>query len=204
MKPRIVLPRRAERRISFLYGPPYPSEAGWVWVDRRAHIERRSRHSGVERRACLREEELFRILFEAAPEAALVLDIRGTVVVANRRCEGLFGYLRDELVGVPAEILLPERHRDIYSRHRERYGAEPCFLRLESELSRRDGCEFPVEICLNPVETPQRQLLFAMVRDIGEQRRTIERLRRELRDLAQAKAGLEADLRALWLTPGGR
>lgn len=187
-----------------MYGPPYPSEAGWVWADRRTYIERRCHHSGVERRARQREEALFRILFEAAPEAAMVLDGRGSVVVANRHCEGLLGYRRDELVGETVDVLLPERHREFYSRYRDDYGAQPYFMRIESELNRRDGCEICVEICLNPVETPQRQLVFAVIRDIGEQRHAIERLRREVAALSQAKAGLEADLQLLWLTLAGR
>lgn len=186
MKPRIVLPRRAERRISYLFGPPYPSEAGWVWIDRRAQIERRSRHSGVEKRVRQREEELFRTLFEVAPESAVVLDWRGTVVVANRQCERLSGYRREELLGAPADGLLSERCRSQYLERRDQYAAQPCPTRLEAEVRRRDGLELPVEVALSPIETPQRQLLFAVVRDISEQRRLVDTLQRELDALAES------------------
>lgn len=197
MKPRIVLPRRVERRVSFLYGPPFPGESGWVWIDRRAQLERRSRHSGIERRARLREEEFFRTLFEIAPEAAVVLDIRGAVVLANRQCESLLGCRRAELLGESVEPLLAESYRVPYLNWRDRYAAEPSPTRLEVAIRRRDGFEVPVEISLNPVESMQRQLLFVAVRDITGQRRAMAALERELQALAEAKARLEADYLAL-------
>lgn len=195
MKPRIVLPRRAQRRISYLYGPPFPSEAGWVWADRRAQLERRSRHTGIERRVRQREEALFRTLFEVAPDAVVVLDRRGAVVVANRECERLFGYRREELLGEPVELLLPERYWAAYLSQREQYAAQPRPLRLEPEGRRRDGSEFPMEITLSPLETPQRQLVFAVIRDVTAQRQAVEVLKREVQALAEAKARLEAELR---------
>lgn len=197
MKLRIVLPRRAERRISYVYGPPFPGETGWVWTDRRALVERRCRHSGIERRAHQREEELFRTLFELGPDAAAVLNAGGAVVVANRQCERLVGYRRGELVGESVETLLPDRYRLPYLSLRDRYAAQPYALRLEPEIRRRDGSECPVEVHLRPVESLQRQLVLAVVRDISAQRRLVDALERQLAALGEANARLEAELAAL-------
>jgi protein-histidine pros-kinase len=125
-----------------------------------------------------REERLFRGLLEAAPDAMVIVDERGRIVLVNARVEELFGYGRAELVGRPVEALVPERFAAMHVAFRSGYAAEPRSrpMGLAGTLYavRKDGSEFPVEISLAPLETEDGLLISAAVRDITERRRTQE------------------------------
>ena len=125
-----------------------------------------------------REERLFRGLLEAAPDAMVIVNQRGRVVLVNAQVEELFGYRRDELVGQPVEVLVPERFAGMHVAFRSGYALEPRTrpMGLAGDLfaRRRDGSEFPVEISLAPLETEDGLLVSAAVRDISERRRTQE------------------------------
>src|SRR5688572_13184333 len=71
------------------------------------------------------DEAMFRGLLESAPDAIVIVDADGAIALVNSQAERLFGYDRDELIGLPVEILLPERARDRHVRHRDRYFSEP-------------------------------------------------------------------------------
>src|SRR5262245_2191277 len=92
---------------------------------------------------------------EAAPDAIVVVDQAGLVVIVNGQTELIFGYPRNELIGKPIEILIPDRYKDAHCAHRSGYFANPKTRPMGSvamSLSgrRRDGTEFPVEISLSP------------------------------------------------------
>lgn len=124
---------------------------------------------------------------EAAPDAIVVVDQVGCMVTANRLTEAMFGYDRDELVGQPIEILVPERLRAAHVRHRSGYVLEPRTRPMGAGLAlsgrRKDGVEFPVEISLSPLSTSVgTQVVLAAIRDISARKLVETKLRSSLRE----------------------
>lgn len=119
-------------------------------------------------------EERFRGLLEAAPDAMVIVDDTGTIRLVNAQTEALFGFRREELLGHPVELLVPQRFRAHHTRHREGYAANrqvrPMGAGLELHGVRKDGTEFPVEISLSPLETSDGLLLSAAVRDVSDRK----------------------------------
>lgn len=120
---------------------------------------------------------------EAAPDALIVVGRDGYILLVNGQAETLFGYARSELVGQPIEVLIPERHRDGHPLHRAGYfdapRRRPIGVGVDLRARRRDGSEFPAEISLGPVDTPEGLLAVATVRDVTE-RKKMEAQRDEL------------------------
>ncbi|MDX6563943.1 MAG: hypothetical protein QOD65_3757 [Gaiellales bacterium] len=127
-------------------------------------------------------EERFRSLLESAPDAVVIIDSQGTIVLVNRQTEQLFGYPRDELLGIPVETLLPARFRERHVPHRTGYFADPRTRPMGAGLAlagkRRDGTEFPVDISLSAIETEDGRLATAFIRNITE-RKEAEDVRRK-------------------------
>lgn len=138
--------------------------------------------------ASKRSEVMFRRLVEHAPDAMVIVNQSGEIVLVNTQAERMFGRRRDELVGQRADLLLPERLRDEYRAHGARYLERPEFRMLtrahDLHGQRRDGGEFPVEILLSPLETETETLVASSIRDISErleQERELEQRERRFR-----------------------
>jgi len=125
------------------------------------------------------EHRLLRLL-EMAPDAMLVVDRGGRVVLANTLTERLFGYQAREILGCPIENLIPERFREEHRGYRANYSAQPRTRPMGAKLElfglRKDGTEFPVEISLRPIETAEGILVAGAIRDITERKRAEEAL----------------------------
>jgi PAS domain S-box-containing protein len=126
-------------------------------------------------------EETFRLIVEAAPNAIVVIDEQGRIVIVNSQTERLFGYAREELVGQPVELLVPERFRGSHPDLRRSFfidaRARPMGAGRELFGLRKDGSEFPVEIGLNPIRTNNGMLVLSAIVDITERQRAERRFR---------------------------
>ena len=120
-------------------------------------------------------EERFRGLLESAPDAMVITNSLGRIVLVNSEAERLFGYTRDELVGSTIERLVPERFREDHVHARTSYATAPKPRAkgsgLELVARRKDGTELPVEVCLGPVQAGGELWVNAAIRDISERKR---------------------------------
>ncbi len=111
-------------------------------------------------------------LLDATPDALLLVDESGLMLLVNRRAEEMFGYDRADLLGHSVDDLLPERFAKIHRAHRTRYRVEPRVRSMGAGMAlfgrRADGTEFPVEISLSPMQTDHGLRVVAAVRDITE------------------------------------
>lgn len=124
----------------------------------------------------------YRAIFGASPDGILVVDSEGRIQDANPMAVKLFGYSREELVGLGVDVLVPEGARAGHATRRREYArhphARPMGIGMELSARRRDGSEFPVEISLSPYDTDGAPLVIATVRDVTQ--------RKQLRDLGVA------------------
>ena len=128
-------------------------------------------------------EEKFRLAVEASPSAIVMTNQQGKIVLVNAQAESLFGYLRDELIDQPVEILVPERFRASHPAHRAEFCAasQPRAMGAGRDLfaRRKDGTERLVEIGLAPIHTQEGILALTAILDITERRRAELELREQ-------------------------
>jgi len=142
-------------------------------------------------------EKKFRSLLDSAATAMVVITNKGKIVLVNTLTENLFGYNRDELLGKSVETLIPARNQSKHAELRDAYIDAPTFRNMgdaSKELFglRKDGSEFPVNISLSPINTPEGTLISSSIMDITEQRQAEENLRYG-RDCADSASRAKSD-----------
>jgi PAS domain S-box-containing protein len=134
---------------------------------------------------CIRDaasvEPRFRALLEAAPDAIVMVNGDGRIVLINNETQRLFGYVREELLGQLVEVLVPERFRQAHVAKRAEYSVNPKRRPLDAGLQlyacRKDGTEFPAEISLVPVPIEGGMFTTAAIRNITERTKTEAKFR---------------------------
>ncbi len=175
-------------------------------------------HDNTEKRASeealLKSRNMLERLFETAPDGIVVADGNGVIRRTNQQAEIIFGYMREEMLGQRIELLIPERYHKRHRQHRRNYFADPrarkMGIGLELYGRHKDGHEIPVDIMLNPIETPDGTWVFAVIRDITSQkqgeakilelnlalRNQLEQLGASNRELESFSYSVSHDLRA--------
>ena len=152
-----------------------------------------------------RIEERLRRLLDSAPDAMVIAGNDGRIVLVNTQTEKLFGYKREELLGQPVEVLVPERFWNHHRAHRGNYMVNPQARAMGagSELYglKKDGTEFPVEISLSPQQTDEGILVSSTIRDITERKRVDDALRQSE---ANFRAMIEGTYGVYRATPEGK
>ncbi len=136
--------------------------------------------------------EAFEGIIEIAADAIITVDEAYRIILFNSGAEDIFGYAREEVLGQPLGILLPERFRTPHREHMRAFAAGPREARRMGERReisgrRRDGTEFPAEASISRLTTPEATILTVVLRDITDRKRAEER-QRFLADASEALA----------------
>ena len=174
------------------------------WIAGRGHVEFNGEGQPIWMRGAALDitkrklaEEQFRLVVEAAPNAMIIVNTEGGITLVNTQAEAVFGYTREELIGHPIEMLVPERFRSYHVDDRHGYfgDARARSMGAGRELfgRRKDGSEIPVEIGLNPIHTSEGLLVLASIIDISERKQAqlqAQQQRDELEQLRQQRTAL--------------
>ena len=142
-------------------------------------------------------KEASQAFLELAPDAVVIINAEGTMILVNAQTEKMFGYPRHLLVGHSVEMLLPESARGSHFRHRAGYVDQPRIRTMGARLDlyglRADGSEFPIGISLSPLNTGRGMLFAAAVRDVTERRRADAKFGSFLEHAPDAVVVIEGD-----------
>jgi PAS domain S-box-containing protein len=144
-------------------------------------------------------DQKFRALLDAAPDAMVIVNRRGTIAIVNAQAEQIFGYQREELVGQLVDVLVPARFRADHPARRDGYFASPQPRALGVGLDlfgrRKDGTEFPIEISLSPIQTDEGTLVLSAIRDISHRKQLERRMQEASRLKGEFLANMSHELR---------
>ena len=161
----------------------------------------------VDLSARLRAEDHFRTAVEAAPNAMVMIDSAGKIVLINGQTEAIFGYTRHELVGQSIEVLVPDemraRHRTLVTGFMATPGPRPMGFGRDLVARHKDGRRFPVEIGLRPIRGQNGDYMISSIVDISERVRVREQLMQRNDELEQFAYRTSHDLRAPLLSVNG-
>ena len=140
-------------------------------------------------------EEKFRLAVEACPSGIVMADAEGRIVLINAETERLFGYDRQELIGQPVDVLVPPRFQEAHPGLRAGFVAHPGARTMGAGRDlyglRKDGSEFPVEVGLNPIRTPEGLMILSVIIDIGARKQAEAAITSYTEDLKRSNAELE-------------
>jgi PAS domain S-box-containing protein len=140
-------------------------------------------------------ESRYRGLLEAAPDAMVVVNQHGEIVLLNVQAEKQFGYRRDELVGQQVKNIIPEGFAERLIADGTRTAAEALAQQIGTGIElygqRKDGTEFPIEIMLSPLQNAEGILVTAAVRDISVRKRSEEYLVKTAEELKRSNEQLQ-------------
>lgn len=144
----------------------------------------------IQTRELRASEKQFRALLNSAPDATIIVDTNGNIMLTNHQVTRLFGYEAEELLGEKIEILVPDKFHNIHLSHRDSYVMDPAIIDMshlrDLSAKRKDGSIFPAEISLSPIKTEEGLLISSSVRDITDRKRAEENLRASEQRLAMA------------------
>ncbi|WNM57966.1 sensor histidine kinase [Candidatus Nitrospira allomarina] len=142
------------------------------------------------------KERRLRVLVDAFPSGMLIVDHLGKVIFANKLIETLFGYAQHELVDHSIDMLVPQRYQKEHFQHRADFFHHPSSRAMGAGRDlfarRKDGTEFPVEIGLNPINTPDGFMVLSSIVDISARKQHEAELKRLNQQLANQNQELEA------------
>jgi len=145
-------------------------------------------------------EAKFRGLLEGAPDAVVIVDDRGIIVLVNSQTEALFGHARADLIGQPIETLMPARDRARHLGHRAGYFVAPETRSMGAVLDlqglRKDGTQVPVEVSLSPLQSDGGMLVMSTIRDVTQRKQVGTALAAANRELEAFSYSVAHDLRA--------
>ena len=163
------------RRIIVMIAMPLPRPRARHWTVVSLADVTRERTAEL---ALAASEGRFRQLVEQAPDAVVVVDESGIITTCNQRTADVFGYAPSELAGAPIELLVPDGARPAHRRRRAEFVRVPSSrpMGAGADLSgrRKDGSEFPIEVSLGAMDTPDGRQVVAIARDLTERRRAQE------------------------------
>jgi two-component system sensor kinase FixL len=142
-----------------------------------------------------KQEEKFRTIVESVPNGIIMVDDRGSITLSNSEAERMFGYGRGELINKKVETLVPMRYQSNHPRDRDRFIDHPQKRQMGAgrDLSglKKDGTEIPVEIGLNPIDTPDGRYILASILDISERKGIDDKLHKAYEEVQQKNQEME-------------
>ncbi len=142
-----------------------------------------------------KQEEKFRTIVESVPNGIIMVDTTGSITLSNSEAEKMFGYGRGELLGKKVEALVPMRYQGNHPADRDRFIDHPQKRQMGAgrDLAglKKDGTEIPVEIGLNPIDTPDGRYILASILDISERKAIDDKLHLAYEEVQQKNQEME-------------